>query len=108
IRNQSRASITASPMAQTAARAAPRTLRRATVFPTSSSGRAQDTSGGRKRSMSTPAGSTKLIEVATQIQYFVVALIRRDEVTAQAASATKVAKARWISAARIRRANVGS
>src|SRR5206468_8283056 len=82
--------------------------RRATTFPKSSSGRAQGTSGGRTRSTSAPTGSTKLIDVATQVQYFVVALTRRDEVTAKAASATRLAKARWISRARITTGSVGS
>ncbi len=44
--------------------------------------------GAQNLSMSAPEGRAKFNAVATQIQYFVVALARRVEVSAQAAEAT--------------------
>ena len=58
------------------------------------SGYAQVKCGAQSLSISAPVGTKKLKAVATQIQYLVVALARRVEVSGQAAAATSDANTR--------------
>jgi len=59
-----------------------------TGSPIAPSGLAHVKCGAQSLSMSAPEGRTKLNAVATQIQYFVVALARRIDVNAHAAEPT--------------------
>jgi hypothetical protein len=65
-----------------------------TGSPITASGLAHVKCGAQSLSMRAPEGRTKLNAVATQIQYFVVALARRIEVNAHAAEATIEANSR--------------
>jgi hypothetical protein len=65
-----------------------------TGFPITASGLAHVKRGAQSLSMSAPEGRTKLNAVATQIQYFVVALAPRIDVNVHAAEATIEAHSR--------------
>src|SRR5205807_8055521 len=98
-RQPSRASIKAAPSSHTTpstAAAVPLEMPFATS-PTRLSGVAHERCDAKDLSSAAPSGRTKLSAVATQIQYFVVALPPRIEVRAQAASPTIDAYRRWTS-----------
>jgi len=59
------------------------------------SGLAHVKCGAQSLSMSAPEGTMKLNAVATQIQYLVVALARRNDVSTHAVEATIEANSRW-------------
>src|SRR5260370_14882576 len=59
------------------------------------SGAAHERWDAQSLSATAPTGRTKLSEVATQIQYFVVALPRPIDVRTQAANQTMEAYRRW-------------
>src|SRR5580658_1403358 len=63
--------------------------------PIAPSGLAHAKCGAQSLSMRAPEGTMKLNMVATQIQYLVVALARRNDVSAHAAEATIEANSRW-------------
>ena len=66
-----------------------------TGLPIAPSGAAHAKCGAQSLSITAPTGTTKLKTVTTQIQYYVVALAPRNDVSTQAAQPTIDAYSRW-------------
>src|SRR5947199_10833110 len=95
IREQRRITIKAAPTNHTAPTKIAFSAMRSPASPITPNGVAHERCAASDLSSTAPSGAIKLSEVATQIQYFVVALPRQSEDTAQAANQTTDAYSKW-------------